>query len=102
MVEIDWTENALSNLNDTAEYIALDNRVAARSLVQRVFDITERLAAFPESGRKPLELPDLDYREVVVEPCRIFYKFEHNKVSILFVMRDERELRRYMIDSLNG
>ncbi len=101
MAEVDWTDNALSNLNDIAEYIAVDNLDAAKLHVQRVFDSTERLAMFPESGRKPPELLDLEYREVVVEPCRVFYKIEQDKVSILFVMRVERDLRRYVINSLN-
>ena len=100
MAEVDWTENALSNLNEIAEYIALDNLEAAKQLVQRVFKATERLAIFPESGRKPPELHDLDYRELVVGPCRVFYKIEHDKVSVLFVMRVERELRRFLINSL--
>ncbi|KTF06239.1 plasmid stabilization system protein [marine sediment metagenome] len=34
MVEIIWTEPALSDLNDIAEYIALENVVAAKQLVQ--------------------------------------------------------------------
>ncbi|EPN8877814.1 type II toxin-antitoxin system RelE/ParE family toxin, partial [Vibrio cholerae] len=37
MVEIIWTEPALSDLNDIAEYIALENVVAAKQLVQTVF-----------------------------------------------------------------
>ncbi|HAS3446347.1 TPA: type II toxin-antitoxin system RelE/ParE family toxin, partial [Vibrio cholerae] len=44
MVEIIWTEPALSDLNDIAEYIALENVVAAKQLVQTVFTKVERLA----------------------------------------------------------
>ncbi len=66
MVEIIWTELALSDLNDIAEYIALENVVAAKQLVQTVFTKVERLADFPESGRIPPELEHLNYREVVV------------------------------------
>ncbi|TQP31616.1 type II toxin-antitoxin system RelE/ParE family toxin, partial [Vibrio cholerae] len=51
MVEIIWTEPALFDLNDIAEYIALENVVAAKQLVQTVFTKVERLADFPESGR---------------------------------------------------
>ena len=99
MAEVIWTDNALSNLNDIAEYIALENLGAAKQLVQRVFESTERLAIFPESGRTPPELHDLDYREVIVDPCRIFYKCEQEKISVLFVMRVERDLRRYLINN---
>ncbi|WP_133154128.1 type II toxin-antitoxin system RelE/ParE family toxin, partial [Vibrio sp. 10N.261.49.E11] len=38
MAEVIWSEPALSDLNDIAEYIALENLVAAKQLVQNVFD----------------------------------------------------------------
>lgn len=80
-----------------AEYIALDNPTAADNLVEEVFDKTERLANFPKSGRIPPELANSIYREVVVPPCRIFYREEGNRVLILYVMREERQLRAYML-----
>ncbi len=86
-----------SDLNDIAEYIALENVVAAKQLVQTVFTKVERLADFPESGRVPPELEHLNYREVVVNPCRVFCKYDDAKVRILFVMRAERDLRRLML-----
>ncbi|MGF1690001.1 type II toxin-antitoxin system RelE/ParE family toxin [Photobacterium kagoshimensis] len=97
MAELIWTEPALSDLNDIAEYIALENVVAAKQLVQTIFSKVERLEAFPESGRIPPELEYLDYREVVVNPCRIFYKQDGEKVFILFVMRVERDLRKFVL-----
>ncbi|ELI5382506.1 type II toxin-antitoxin system RelE/ParE family toxin, partial [Vibrio parahaemolyticus] len=59
MAEIIWTEPALSDLNDIAEYIALENIVAAKQLVQTIVSKVERLEAFPESGRIPPELEHL-------------------------------------------
>ncbi|KXI22019.1 type II toxin-antitoxin system RelE/ParE family toxin [Photobacterium sanguinicancri] len=97
MAELIWTEPALSDLNDIAEYIALENVVAAKQLVQTIFSKVERLEAFPESGRIPPELEYLNYREVVVNPCRIFYKQDGDKVFILFVMRVERDLRKFLL-----
>ncbi|OBT15581.1 plasmid stabilization protein [Vibrio sp. UCD-FRSSP16_10] len=97
MAEIIWTDPALSDLNDIAEYIALENIVAAKLLVQSVFDKVERLELFPESGRIPPELQHLSYREVIASPCRIFYKKESDKVFILYVMREERDLRRFLL-----
>ncbi|MBV7300142.1 type II toxin-antitoxin system RelE/ParE family toxin [Enterovibrio paralichthyis] len=97
MAEVIWTETALSDLNDIAEYIALENVVAAKHLVQTVFASVERLEHFPESGRTPPELENLSYREVIVNPCRVFYKQEGDKVFILFVMRVERDLRKFLL-----
>ena len=97
MAEIVWTELALADLNTIAEYIALQNLTAAKELVQKVFAKVERLEAFPESGRIPPELEHLNYREVIVSPCRVFYRYDGEKVYILFVMRMEQDLRRFML-----
>lgn len=99
MAEVIWTEPALQELDAMAEYIALDNPAAAGRLVEEVFDKTERLADFPQSGRIPPELPNSIYREVLVPPCRIFYREEGNRVLVLYVMREERQLRAYMLAS---
>lgn len=98
MAEVIWTEPALQELDAIAEYIALDNPAAASNLVKAVFDKTERLANFPKSGRVPPELPDSVYREVVVPPCRIFYREDEQRVFVLFVMREERQLRAFMLE----
>ncbi len=98
MAQVIWTEPALSDLNEIAEYIALDKMSAARRLVQRVFTCVERLEQFPESGRMPSELERSKYREIIVGPCRIFYRTDQNKVYILYVMRGERQLRKYLLE----
>ncbi|MFG1495908.1 type II toxin-antitoxin system RelE/ParE family toxin [Saccharospirillum sp. HFRX-1] len=98
MVEIVWTEPALQQLDDIAEYIALDKPQAANQLVAQVFQEVERLARFPDSGRMPPELPASVYREVVVPPCRVFYRYEAAEVVILLVMREEQLLRRFMLE----
>jgi toxin ParE1/3/4 len=53
MARIIWTEPALSDLNEIAEYIALDKLNAARCLVKQIFSSIDRLEQFPESGRIP-------------------------------------------------
>ena len=97
MAEVIWTSPALDDLNQIAEYIALSNLSAAKKLTQRIFDKISRLEDHPESGKRPLELTNLNYREVNVNPCRIFYKVDSGKVYILHVMRQERDLRRFLL-----
>ncbi len=97
MAQIIWTEPALLDLNEIAEYIALDKPSAASHLVRTVFTKTERLEEFPESGRKPAELKKSRYKEIIVNPCRIFYRIEKDKVYILYVMRSEKKLRKYLL-----
>jgi len=99
MAEVIWTSPALNDLNDIAEYIALSSIPAAKKLVQKVFNKISRLKNHPESGKRPQELVNLYYREVNVNPCRIFYKVDSDKVYILHVMRQERDLRRFLLQS---
>ncbi len=99
MAQIIWTEPALSDLNAIAEYIALDKPNAAINLVQKVFSSTDQLEQFPELGRKPPELKKSRYLEIIVNPCRIFYRIEGDKVYILYVMRSERKLRKYLLNA---
>lgn len=99
MAEVIWTEPALSDLDEIADYIALDNPEAARQLVQRVFRHVEQLAEHPDSGSKPQELKGWRYRQIVEPPCRIFYRHEAGRVFILYVMRGERLLRAGILSS---
>ena len=101
MAQLVWTEPALIDLDEIAEYIALDDPLAASNYVQKVFDRTERLAIYPKSGKRPTELPRTPYREIVVPPCRIFYRVEEDLVLILYVMRSERLLRPFLLDRRN-
>ncbi len=98
MAQLIWTEPALLDLDEIADYIALDNPVAASKTIQKIFNRVERLEIYPNSGKRPAELPRTPYREIVVPPCRIFYRTEKNHVLILHVMRSERLLRTYLLN----
>lgn len=99
MAQIVWTEPALQDLDEIAEYIALDNYSAAQNLVEQVFARVDQLHEFPESGRKPPELPKSSrYYEVIVGPCRIFYRIDDNKLYVLYIMCSERDLRKFILD----
>ena len=93
MARLIWTEPALNDLDAVAEYIALDKPDAARRYVRKVFRAVDRLERFPESGSIPPEIPHLPYRQIVVPPCRIFYRRNDQEVVIVFVMRAEKSLR---------
>ena len=98
MAEIIWTENALDGLDKVAEYIAVSSPNAASKLVVNLFEKVDRLELFPESGRLVEEVKEMGYREVIVNPCRVMYKIEGETVFILYVLRQERDLRNYLIN----
>ena len=98
MAKLIWTEPSLQDLDAIADYIALDNPLAARGLVQRVFEHVAQLEAQPESGSCPPELRQSTrrYRQIVEPPCRVFYRYERasKRVFVLYIMRGERRLRK--------
>lgn len=98
MAEVVWTNPALDQLEEIAEYIALDKPAAASNLVKSVFSSVDQLEQFPESGHVPAELPGSIYRELYVSPCRIFYRLDDDIVLIIHVMREERQLRKLLLD----
>jgi toxin ParE1/3/4 len=93
MARLIWSEPALQDLEQIADYIALDNPSAARRLIHQVFAKAELLQSFPEMCPVPHDLPDSRYRHLVVSPLRIFYRLEGDLVWIVYVMRSERLLK---------
>lgn len=94
MAQIIWTEPALSDLDAIADYIALDDPLAARNLVRKVFAHVEQLEKYPESGSRPPEMRRSRYRQIVEPPCRVFYRNDGKRVFILHVMRGEMLFRK--------
>ena len=99
MARIIWTEPALQDLDEIADYISLDKPEAASRFVQRVFERIEQLASHPKSGTVPSELKGTQYRQLVIPPVRVFYRPQNEAVYIVYVMRGERLFRN---DNLLG
>lgn len=98
MARLIWTEPALEDLGQIADYIALDDPAAAKRLVRKVFAKAELLESFPEMCPVPHDLPNSRYRHLVVGPLRIFHRIEGDSVLIIYVMRSERLLKHSDIE----
>ena len=64
-------------------YIHADRPPAARAFRHRVNAVLARLADFPDSGRVVPELPDLQFREVTVDPYRFFCRVKGGTVWVV-------------------
>lgn len=51
-MRVEWLEKALKNLEDEANYIALENPKAADDFSDATFTSVDRLAQFPSMGRE--------------------------------------------------
>lgn len=95
MAEIIWTEPALQSLDEIADYISLDDVKAAQNLVKKVFSKVDLLERQPSLGKKIPELDTSIYREIIVLPCRIFYRVEEEKLFIISLQRQEQLFRNH-------
>lgn len=100
MAQIIWADTAITDLENIADYIALSNPAAAKVLVQSLLNTIERLERFPLSGKIPTEIPELEYREIVAPPCRVFYRLADETVFIVHICREERDLRKFLAAQL--
>lgn len=92
MAQIIWTEPALYELDEIADYISLENADAARKLVRRVYDSVGKLQNHTQIGKLIDDLDTTIYRKLYVSPCQIFYRVEETKVFIIHIIRDEQLL----------
>jgi toxin ParE1/3/4 len=99
MAKVVWADPAIQDLDAIADYIALDKPAAAHQLVQRVFNAVGMLRKFPHTGCLPAELRGLPYRQLIVPPCRIFYRLEKRVVYIVHILRGEQLVRRELFPS---
>ncbi len=99
MAKIVWADPAIQDLDAIADYIALDKPAAAHKLVRNVFAAVEMLQKFPKMGSLPTELRGLPYRQLIVSPCRIFYRIEKKVVFIVHILRGEQLVRRELFPS---
>ena len=88
---IEWTESAVQQLNHSYEYIALTNsEEVARRIVEHIFATVQRLATFPQSGRRG-RVPDT--RELVISdtPFIVAYTIEADRILVLAVYHSARQ-----------
>jgi addiction module RelE/StbE family toxin len=89
-VQIVWTEKARWDLREIVRYLRQYSPEAAERTSKRITASTRRLAEFPLSGRAVPELPDTDFRELIVGDYRVVYEPSGDTVEILSVLHSRR------------
>ena len=82
---VQFTPSARQQFLSAVASIRQDNPPAAVRFRQKAASVLRRLEKFPDSGRVIPEYPELPYREVIVTPCRCFYRVERATVWIVAV-----------------
>ena len=90
-MKIVWTEPAGTDLEAIRTSIAHDAETYANAVLLDIFEATDRLERFPESGRIVPELDDPHTREIIVGNYRVIYDISGDVVRILTVLHGARQ-----------
>jgi plasmid stabilization system protein ParE len=93
MVEIIWTDFAIEDIHNIAEFIASDSERYAKIQVTRFFDYCEILKTQPLAGRIVPEIGDKLICELIQGNYRIIYKIiSKTEIHILTIHHSRRLL----------
>ena len=74
MVRINWTRQAVTDLQSIAEYISKDSKFYAKREILKIRNATTILKTFPLSGKIITEISKPDFREIIQGNYRMIYK----------------------------
>ncbi|TKJ20226.1 MAG: hypothetical protein CEE42_14920 [Promethearchaeota archaeon Loki_b31] len=92
MVKIKWTNHALEELDDIANYISIDSPKYAQILVKQIYEMVGHLKQFPKLGRKVPEYGDPELREILYKTYRIIYLVKKEHLEIISIIHGSRKL----------
>lgn len=94
MVQVIWTEPALSDLREITRHIAQDSAIYAERFANAVVHAPERLARFPRCGRIAPEFANPDIRELIYGAYRIIYVTRRSACYVVAVVHGSRDILR--------
>ena len=90
--EIIWSEDAIEDINEIAEYIARDSINYAVAVATKIFQSPVKLQSNPLIGREVPEFTDANLRELFVYSYRVIYRIENYSIQIVAVIHGSRML----------
>ena len=73
------------------QFASRTSELYAQRLINRLVARADLLGDFPEMGRINPKLQELEVRELIEAPYRIFYRIEREKVEIIGVVHGARD-----------
>ncbi len=100
------TAGAEQDLESIHAYIAgFDSPANADHVLDRLMEVVERLAMFPERGSHPKELLALgirEYRQTFFKPYRLIYRVMERRVYIYLIADGRRDMQSLLARRLLG
>ena len=92
---LEWSEEALEDIESIATYIEKDSPTYAKSVVSKFFEKAEILQEFSELGRIVPEFNDITIREIFVYSYRLIYKLSKEKILLVAIVHGKRLLENH-------
>ena len=92
MVQVNWSQQAKSDLEETCEYIAQSSESQAEAFAARVYVVVDSIRRLPHSGWVVPEYGDSEIRERLSGKHRIIYRVQGDSVRILTIIRGAKRL----------
>jgi toxin ParE1/3/4 len=90
-----WTDIALEELREVAEYVAQSDSPEASVIVSSALSEADQRAVFPESGAIVPEVGSEVIREVIIKRAfRLIYEVSDDRITILGFIRARKRLDR--------
>lgn len=93
--QVVWSESAALDLKSIVLFIAQSSMQNAREAFAKIKKECLLLEKFPDLGKIPIELEDLQiggYRELTINPWRVFYRKQAEQIVVLAVVDSRRDL----------
>ena len=90
MARVNWTTQALEDLDAVCLFIARDAPRYAELLAGRMFEAADVLGEFPNAGRIVPEFGRSEIRELIVQNYRLIYRTLADEIDILTVHHGAR------------
>jgi toxin ParE1/3/4 len=104
--EVLLTQGAEQDLESIHDYISEFDSVAnANHVLDRLTEVVEGMAQFPERGNYPKELVALgikEYRQTSFEPYRVIYRVLGSQVVIYLIVDGRRDMQSVLARRLLG
>jgi toxin ParE1/3/4 len=104
--EVLLTEGAERDLEEIYDYVAeFHSQAGADYVMDKLLQVADDLATFPERGAHPKELLALgirEYRQVFFKPYRVIYRMIGKKVFIYLIADGRRDMQSLLACRLLG
>ena len=90
-MKVIWSDQAKEQLGSIFNFASRTSELYAQRLINRLVARADLLGDFPEMGRINPKLQELEVRELIEAPYRIFYRIEREKVEIIGVVHGARD-----------